>query len=627
MNKWTTLLLTLVVLCVSWMPARAADAPTVLGIVEIRGLDSLSASAAELGQAAGQPLPKEMISMLLYGMLGTMPSMGIQPEGTLRAVLFKGAGPEPAMAILLPVENEGADYLSGLGAAGWVNQAETAEGILHYIGPDGSELIWKEIYFLKRGNTLVAGRDASSVRMADAVLSSLPPILPVEGDLAIQVRPSIALQAYETELQDGLDKTFKDPKTPPEAAAMGQLYVKGYLALAKQIDELVFGLGVADGNLNIHQRISPVADTTLARWLGSIGTPSAAASVVNLPDALLAEVAHMGDMNLIMPAYFRYMEEIMELLYKQTDDDGTVEEFMGTYMENAKKYWEQLDGDIGFSLLPPTKEYPLRLVEYVGLKDSSGLRELTRQIVEDANKMMQMGLAADTPPPMGIDVSLGEPREYRDIPIDTLTYELKPGVQIESAWPKGLPTKLTADLAWTPKGLLLSIGDTAQTEGLLDHVLDGTAVPITQRSSWKAAYPTPEPNLLDVSHIAIFDTIRSYMELVASYTDDGAGAAEMIPESPGNIESASYMAIGGMMTRLRFSLADIAAIAEKVQEIQQAQVAAQAAFMEEMQKEMNAMNSEEFQPMDGEEDKEWTAGDDDIEAVPAPLAPTPAPAR
>jgi len=627
MNKWTTLLLTLVVLCVSWMPALAADAPTVLGIVEIRGLDSLSASAAELGQAAGQPLPKEMISMVLYGMLGTMPSMGIQPEGTLRAVLFKDAGPEPAMAILLPVEDEGKSYLSGLAAAGWENAAETAEGILHFVGPDTSELVWKEIYFLKRGNTLVAGRDAKSVRMGNAAIPTLPPILPVEGDVAIQIRPSLALQAYETELQASLDKTFKDPKTPPEAAEMGQMYVKGYLALAKQIDEIVFGLGVADGNLNIHQRITPVADTTLARWLGSIDTPSAAASVVNLPDALYAEVGHMGDMNLIMPAYFRYMEEIMALVYKQTDDDGTVEDFMGTYMENAKKYWEQLDGSIGLSILPPTKEYPLRLVEYVGLKDSTGLRELTRQTVEDANKIMQMGLAADTPPPMGIDISLGEPRDYRDVPIDTLTYELKPGAQFESMWPEGIPTKLTADLAWTPNGLLLSVGDTAQTEALLDRVLDGTATPITQRSSWKAAYPTPERNLLDVSHIAIFDTIRSYLELAASYSDNAAGTADMVPDSPGNIETASYMAVGGMMTRLRFSLADIAAIAEKAQEVKAAQQASQAAFMEEMQKEMDAMESEEFQTMDEEEYEEWTAGDDNTEAVPAPMSPTPAPAK
>jgi len=627
MNKWTTLLLTLVVLCVSWMPALAADAPTVLGIVEIRGLDSLSASAAELGQAAGQPLPKEMISMMLYGMLGTMPSMGIQPEGTLRAVLFKDEGPEPAMAILLPVEDEGKNYLSGLGAAGWENEAETAEGIQHFIAPTDSQLAWKEIYFLTRDNTLIAGPTAKSVRMTDAVLPSLPPILPVEGDLAIQIRPSIALQAYETELQASLDQTFKNPNTPAEAAAMGQLYVKAYLALAKQIDEVVFGLGVADGNLNIHQRMTPVANTTLAQWMGSIGIPSAATSVVNLPDALLAEVANVGDMNIIMSAYFRYMEEIMTLLYKQVDDDGTMEEFMGTYMENAKKYWTQMDGDFGLSLLPPTKEYPLRLVEYVGLKDSSGLRDLTRQIVEDANKMMQATLAADQAPPMGIEIALGEPREYRDVPIDTLTYQLKPGAQIESMWPESVPTKLTADLAWIPNGLLLSIGDTAQTEGLLDRVLDGTSAPITQRASWKAFYPTPERNLLDVSHVAIFDTIRSYMKLVASYSDDAAGAADMIPSSPGNIETASYMAIGGMMTRLRFSLADIAAIAEKAQEIQQAQKTAQAAFMEEMQMEMDAMNNEDFQTMDEEEYEEWTAGDDDTEAVPAPMAPTPAPAQ
>jgi len=627
MKKWTTLILTLTVLCASWLPALAAEAPAVLGIVEIRGLDSLSASAAQLGKAVGQPLPKEMLSMMLYGMLGTMPSMGIQAEGNVRAVLFQGNTPAPEMALLLPVDNDGADYLAGLAAAGWSNEAETVEGIQHFVGPQENPLLWEEIYFLARGTTLIAGQTADAVRKADAALSSLPPILPVEGDVAIQIRPALAIQAYEALIQAGLEESLKpSPHTPPESAAIAKLYLDGYLAIGKQIDTVVLGISVADGNLNLHQRLAPVADTTLARYLASIGVPSPATSVVNLPDALFAETAHAGDLNIIAPAYFGYMEEMMKLMPKAEGSNGPSDEFLATYMANAKKYWAQMDGDIGISLLPPTKGYPLRLVEYVGLKETSDLRELTRTMVNSVNELMsRVGENPDTP--IEIEMSLGDPRDYREIPIDVLTYGVIPGGQVAAMWPEMLPKQLKAEIAWLPKGVLISVGNPSQTDGLVDSVLDGSASPITSRTSWKAAYPMPEKNLVDVSHLSIFEAIRSYMELVESYKDNPSDNGAMIPAGPGNLESATYMALGGVMTRLRFSLADISAIAEKVQEVQQTQAQAQADFMQKMQMEMNEMDNEDFESIDEEEYQEWSAGDDNVEAPAAPMAPTPAPVK
>ena len=76
----------------------AAETPAALGLLEIRGAESLAAAGFELSQAAGQPVPKEMISLGLYGALGTMPGMGLPAEGTVRAVAFdngttKAAGP------------------------------------------------------------------------------------------------------------------------------------------------------------------------------------------------------------------------------------------------------------------------------------------------------------------------------------------------------------------------------------------------------------------------------------------------------------------------------------------------------------------------------------------------------
>jgi len=627
MKRYMTLCLALTILCASWLPVMAEEAPAVLGIVEIRGLDSLSASAAELAMAVGSPLPKEMVSMMLYGMLGTMPSMGLQAEGSVRAVLFQGNTPAPEVALLLPVSNEGADYLAGLAGAGWANEAETAEGIQHFIGPQQNQLVWKEIYFLARGDTLIAGQTADAVRHADAALPSLPPILPVEGDITIQIRPALAIQAYDALIQAGIEKSLKsNPHTPPESAAMAKLYLQGYLALGKQMDAVVLGIGVADGNLNLHQRMAPVADTTLARYLASIGTPSAAASVVNLPDALFAETAHAGDFSIIAPAYFYYAEEAMKLMPKAEGSEGPSDEFLTTYMANAKEYWAQMNGDFGISLLPPTKEYPLRLVEYVGLKDTAGLRELTRNMVTSVNELMS-SVGENPEAPIDIKMSLGEPREYREIPIDTLTYGIIPGGQLAAMWPEMLPKQLKAEMAWVPNGVLVSIGDPGQTDGLVDSVLDGTASPITARASWKDMFPMPEKNLVDMTHLSIFEAIRSYMDLVNSYSDKPSDKSAMIPAGPGNLETASYMALDGVMSRIRFSLTDISAIAEKVQEVQRAQAQAQADFMQQMQMEMNETDGDEMETINEVEVEEWSAGDENVEAPAAPMAPTPAPAQ
>ena len=108
MKKWTGLILSVLILGAARLSAQAADAPRVLALLEIRGLDSLAAAAFELSQAAGSPTPKEMVSMVLYGALGTMPGMGIPAEGTVRAVAFENGSDRGGWAILLPVADEGA---------------------------------------------------------------------------------------------------------------------------------------------------------------------------------------------------------------------------------------------------------------------------------------------------------------------------------------------------------------------------------------------------------------------------------------------------------------------------------------------------------------------------------------
>lgn len=621
MKKWNVLLLSALALCVSLLPALAADAPAVLGILEIRGLDSMATSAFELSKVAGSPQPREMITLGMHKLLGTMPGMGIQPNGTVRALWFDNGTDKGGEALLLPVENEGATYLNGLGEAGWKNEAETADDIQHYVAPAGtSGTIWKEIYFLKRGSTLVAGPSADDVRKADAAMPTLPPILPVEGDVGLQIRPAALIAAFGPQIAEQMDQAFQTkPGTPPEAAAMGKLYGKGYLAVAKQLEGFTLGLGVADGNLNIHSRLAPVAGTTLARWLASVKSPAAEASVVNLPGALLAETAHLGDLSLLAPAYFRYLEELMKAMPQEL---GT--EALKTYMDNAKTCWTQMGGDIGVALMPPTQGHPLRLAEYLSLKDAAGLRTLIGNMIQSANDLLKtMSAEYGKAMPFSLALTQGEPREYREIPVDTLAYALELGEPIASLWPQGLPTQLDLEMAWVPGGLIVSSGGNEMTEALVDRALDHTATPVSALPSWQAFFPMPETDLVDLAHVALFDTIRSYAGLVDSFT--GGSNVDAIPAGAGNLDSASYLAMGGLMTRIRFSLADIAAIGQKAKE---AREKARAAYQQEMQSQMEMMDAEDgtSAPMDDVEFEEWTADEPDLDEAPAPTIPAPAPA-
>lgn len=622
MKKASILVLSVLVWCAAVWPALAAESPAVLGILEIRGLDSLAASAFELTKAAGQPMPKEMVSMALYGALGTMPGMGIRPDGTVRALWLDNGSEEGGLALLLPVDNDGADYLAGLGQAGWKNDAETAEGIEHFTPPEGSGMAWPEVYFLKRGAQLLAAPNADDARAADAALAGLPPILPVEGDVALLLHPAALMDVFGPQIEEGMDQAFQAaPGAPAEAAAMGALYARGYMAVAKQLDQFALGLGVANGNLNIHSRVAPVAGTTLAQWFASVHAPSAAASIVNLPGALYVQTAHMGDAALIGPAYFRYLEELLKLLPQP--EAGA--DFFKTYMANAQTYWDQLEGDFGVALLPPAPGKPLRAAEFVALKDNTAWRTLTREMIANEDAMLQ-ALAGATNLPVRFGLAAGEPREYREIAIDTIAYTLTPDESVAASWPEGIPTRLPIEMAWIPAGVLVTVGDSELTDQLIDRALDGTGTPVSDLPGWKAAYPNPDAPLVDLAHIALFDTVRAYLEVADGLT--GGTLAANVPVGPGNLESTSYLAQGGIMSRVRFSLADIGAIGLKVKEAQEKAMAEMMKQME-MQGEMQLEDDGEYVPADSESFDESNLGADaeEIEVPAAEPAPAAVPAE
>lgn len=600
MKKWS-LLLSALVLCTALLPASAGE---VLGVLEIRGIDNLATAAFDLTQATGEPVPRELVTMGLNGALGSPAGVGLEPNGTLRALWMTSAEETGSGAVLLPVQGDGTDYLTALGQSGWTSEEETDDGLMHFTAPAGQEGPLSDVYFLKSGSTLIAAKEAADARAAADALAGLPQILPAEGVVVLEIRPAALVQAFEPKIKETMDMAFRTaPGQTAETAAMMKLYVDAYIAAAKQIQEGVLGLGVANGNLNIHTRVAPVADSLLAKWLDTVGSPSPTATIVNLPGALFVETAHMGDIGLLASPYFQFVEQMLALMPEDIPAEAITK-----YMEGARLFWAQLAGDFGLALLSPEPGNPLRMTEYIALKDPAGLREITADMVNTAGKMMTSMMALDPSNPLEIEVAMGEPRMYRDIPVDRLTYRLEPGDELKAIWPVEGPLELSAELAWLPQGLAAAIGGPDITEMLVDRALDGTVSPVSDVASWQAAFPNPEPELLDLTHVAIFDGLRTYLQLLDNATGQDTAAA--IPEGSGNLDSLSYMTMDGLMTRVRFGLDDIAAIALKIRE---AQEAAAAAYMQQMQMEMEAEGGMpvSFEPMDDAEYEVWMAEDDE----------------
>lgn len=602
MQSKFVLLLSALLCLIILAPAGAG----VLGVLEIRGIDNLGDAVLDLTQAVGQPVPKEMVTMGLHSVLGTPAGVGLVPNGTLRTLWLDNGTSTGTGALVLAVPDDGSAYLAAMEETAWTIESETADGLVHLAAPDEQFSLWQEVYVQKGDGTLIVGETAADVRLAAEALPSLPSILPAEGVVAIQICPAALVNAFEPEIREQMDRAFAAiPDETEPSAAVGRLYMQGYLAAARQIQSVVKGIAVGNGNLSLHLNLTPVADSLLAQWIATIKTPAPATGVVNLPGALFVDTFHLGDLQLLAPTYFRYMNRVLQAMPATMPADA-----LANYMEGIKTYWEQSGSDFGIALLPPTRQAPVRIAEYLSLKNPTALRELTASMVSVGNEMMKAATEATPETPFQLELVQEESRDYREIPIDRLTYRLQPGEALAKIWPAGRVLELSIEQAWLPDAMLLGIGGQDITDLLVDRALDGTAAPIAGNSAWKSFFPHPEPAVVELAQIAVFDGLRNYLGLLDGLTDNAR--AEFIPAGPGHLAHLAYRSKDGVMARLRFSLADLSAIVTKLEEAQERAAAARQTQMEALQRELE-VEGFDFQELDDDDTDDWDSPSDDIQ--------------
>jgi len=600
MKKWSFLLVT--ILLVGICPTGAQSADAVLGILEVRGIDNLANAAATFTEAVGNPVPGEVISQFLLKGLLSETGAGINRLGNMRLIWLDNDDPNTGeWVVCLPVEDGGADYLKSLGEAGWANDDDGNDGdIQRFTAPDPAPVPWPEIFFAPAGSRFLASGAPGGLAPVEAILPNLPPILPAEGNLALQLRPAAIVDAYSPQIEGVMDTLLKAAgKNLAIAQAYKELTFRTYLAVACAVEEVTYGVGISSSTLNLHARIAPKAGTTLATWLTTLKAPSAKANVVNQPDALFADTMNLGDASLLAGPYYRYYSKVIDILA-----DKLPAAKAQSYLAQSRAIFSLLGGNVSWAIYPPTRQNPFRLVEYIDVKDPVALRAIYSELIALENDVMQamMSIQADEEMPFTLSLTPGESREVDGVPVDRLVYSLELDEDVAAILPKGIPTKFEIELAWLSDGIIVCFGESELTDQMIASARSGGGSAIQDLPSWKAAHPDPEATI-GASHVALFDLLRAYVAL-ADQAFGTAYAAE-IPDGPGNMACHNYVQDGTLAGRVRIKLADISAAIQKIEEAQaRAQQASQANWEKMMREDGDVEFPEgDLEPMEPFEDE------------------------
>jgi hypothetical protein len=539
--------------------------PTVLGILEIRGLDNLVEAAAELSTALGNPNAKDLYSRVAYRAFGSFPGGGLAGDETIRVVMLSQGLATQTVVLLLPNMAGHPDYLSDWEQMGWVHVSETADGVRHFQNQQGPGL-WgmNSVYALSYGDQLIIGASTTDIRQVERILSDLPPILPAEGVVVMQINYSVVADLLESALPAVFEKMSGAQSGAKMAEGM-QSYFHWYLRLLKQLKTGVLGLGIADEHLNFHVRMEALPESTLAKWMASVQEPSEQMAAVNLPGAFWVQTLHAGEPRYLDESYFAMLRALSGMSPKEGNP-----EFYQNYLAFLKNVEELDDGHSGFAFFPPLPGEPIRFVHYIGLKDSTRFSHLIQQLPSFFTEAMVPSIAGGLEgemPTFALD--LDEPRQYQDIPIEALRLSIQLPETGDAPIPAGFPTNLQGEIAYLPTGAVFSIGESNLMNQVLDHLLDEKFTPVENLASWKAFFPSPEDNRFFVMHMDLFEAARSYSKFLGMLNVPDFSA--YLPASPGSLDGYGYRENNAFMSRFRFRLADIAAFQKSLRQMAQPQ--------------------------------------------------------
>lgn len=596
--KKIALILFVAVLATSALPGWA-DSPAMV-VLDIRGVDALNRDIAKISGAIGLPMTPEMMTLVANSTIGAPTGAGLTSGGKWRLIARANAMGDyrQTVALVLPVSDGGETYLAGLSNAGWIEKEKRDDGIRCFrpvggaLAGDGKQTIFVQPY---GPQSLLMAFSTEALSFAHAALPGLPNVLPVEGKLALQIRPVPILDEFEPILhsqftnltQCAISNGNSDASAAlvPNAETMGPLFqmcLDSSRTLLRQWNSFTLGFGVFNGYIDVCLCGEPADGSLTETWVASIQTPSAETAIVNLPNAYAIEQGHFGDISLWMPAIEQWMRRLVDVVpaHYKVGKEALIEEYIASHIG----FCRQASGDFGNAYMSDNRQ-----VQFVGLKDAAEARtQLMRCIAvgqDVLKRVLAWGSAQDPEHPIPA-IAIDFKQNVRDVeghPVDQLTLRLQKSdheplatlfEQCLRMWggvasQDRVPEEAVFEIAWLPNGLLGCNAGAATTDQLVRKVLSADfGAPVSARSEWRAAFPTPSPTLKDMQICDLFACLRE------TATDDGTGSLrDFIPEGQGPLSGCAYTLDGNYIGCIRCSLEDVALIVQAIQKSRQFQIA------------------------------------------------------
>lgn len=530
-------------------PALRAE-PAPLAHLEIRGLDCLGDKVQELSGLLGKPVSSDTFQSAILNFIGTPFGLGLELSRNFRLHFFwdedDDAANDDAICLELPTSGEGAEtYLATL-ARNW--HEPTGDNYADDL-PSGFRRFDSGIF----GPVLVAPCERTALLLLDSpadsalrvknAVAALPPVLPVQGDIALWT-PDVA--AAGERISDIFSKGFA-----------GNLLQSGDDSSTTLFADAAVGLAAGDGRLSLQTRATPRpgAPTDLA---ASIGPVSPAARALNIPGALCFFCG--SDLCAVNPdigcaSLADLLPENFGPLFGTSGNDALAR--IGAFTDS------HVGTDYAFALLPPAPGESLRAYAFLSLLDAPAVRDAFARLVAKINARFA---ACSCEHVLRLEGDPGGPFALQRLSLTPAGID-RVRKRLEKLGLGGLAplAEKSLSLVWRDDGVLAS---TTAPDALLAFALalQCPAEPPapTDTPAFRALFPSiPEYPCNQAVSCALFDIARAYARPFAAKIGDPALLADAetflagLPATPGFFASEDHLENGVAVSNTRMALADV----------------------------------------------------------------------
>ena len=534
-------------------PALRAE-PVPLVHCEIRGLDCLGEKVQEISARFDSPVPSDSFQSAVLNFLGTPFGLGLELSRNFRIHAFSKAD-DAILCLELPTSGEGAETYLATIARNWreipaddASYSPLAPGFRRFqTGPFGTFLLAPG----ERTALLMLDTDADTALRVKNAVAALPPVLPVQGDVAVWF-PDVA--AVGERVSDALEDLLG-------ANGIARIADAGDAPAPSLFADTALGLAVGDGRLALQTRATPRPGLP-AEIAASIAPVSPAARALDFPGALcfycgsdlhaFINPALEGDslaVSLPKAVGSRFGPSVNAALAR-----------IGAFAES------HAGTDYAFALLPPAPGESLRAYAFLSLVDVPAVRDAFARLVARINARFAASSCEH------ILACEGDPAT----PFALQRLSLTPaGVdrvckRLDKMGLSGLAplARKSVSLAWRDDGVLAS---TTAPDALLALALamqrPGEPPAPTDTPAFRALFPSlPDAPCNCVFSLSLFDLVRAYARPLAAKIGDPALLADVesvlaaLPATPGFFAEEDHLEDGIAVSNSRIGLDDFAAI-------------------------------------------------------------------